>query len=599
MDMAKPTIRFKGYQDDWEQRKLGDVVEDYVEKTTVEDQYPVLTSSQRKGIVLQDDFFAGDRVNQNGNIGYFIIPRGYFAFRSRSDNDVFVFNRNDAVDMGIISYFYPVFKPRGVDSDFLLRRLNYGLEDQIKINSEGTGQHVLSLKKFKNMIGLFPSYEEQKKIGSYFSQIDHLITLHQRKCDETKRLKKYMLQKMFPQNGEKVPEIRFSGFTDDWEQRKLGDIGKARSGVGFPDAEQGGVTGIPFFKVSDMNLDGNENEMTVANNYVTAEQIAVHRWSPITELPAIFFAKVGAAVMLNRKRLCRFPFLLDNNTMAYSLGSTKWDADFAKALFGTVDLTSLVQVGALPSYNAGDVESMEIYLPSLLEQEQLGGFFKQLDTLITLHQRECISFTARAGRLILTANKKRNTSSWEQRKFSDITFPAGEKNKDNLPLESYSITNEHGFVPQDEKFENGGTMREADKRMYYIVSPNSFAYNPARINVGSIGYQNIGKNVIVSSLYEVFKTSEDVDDRLLWHWFKSPDFQKLIMQLQEGGVRLYFYYDKLCMGEVSLPSLEEQRKIGKLFDTLDNLITLHQRKPFLMKWRTSDANRNQTNRLVL
>ena len=71
------------------------------------------------------------------------------------------------------------------------------------------------------------------------------------------------------------------------------------------------------------------------------------------------------------------------------------------------------------------------------------------------------------------------SDAWEQRKFSDITFPAGEKNRDNLPLESYSITNEHGFVPQDEKFENGGTMREADKRMYYIVSPNSFAYNPA------------------------------------------------------------------------------------------------------------------------
>ena len=136
-------------------------------------------------------------------------------------------------------------------------------------------------------------------------------------------------------------------------------------------------------------------------------------------------------------------------------------------------------------------------------------------------------------------------------------------------------------MPQDEKFGNGGTMREADKRMYYIVSPNSFAYNPARINVGSIGYQNTGKNVIVSSLYEIFKTSDDVDDRLLWHWFKSPDFQKLIWQLQEGGVRLYFYYDKLCMGEVSLPSLEEQRKIGKFFDTLDNLITLHQRQPFL------------------
>ena len=240
-----------------------------------------------------------------------------------------------------------------------------------------------------------------------------------------------------------------------------------------------------------------------------------------------------------------------------------------------------------------------ICMPSVPEQKRIGLFFENLDNLITLHQRQPFLHSPPDISLIVQLTPPFYTFSWEQRKFSDITFPAGEKNKDNLPLESYSITNEHGFVPQDEKFENGGTMREADKRMYYIVSPNSFAYNPARINVGSIGYQNIGKNVIVSSLYEVFKTSEDVDDRLLWHWFKSPDFQKLIMQLQEGGVRLYFYYDKLCMGEVSLPLLEEQRKIGKLFDTLDNLITLHQRKPFLMKWRTSDANRNQTNRLVL
>ena len=224
---------------------------------------------------------------------------------------------------------------------------------------------------------ILPQRSEQTLIGAFFQQLDNLITLHQRQP--------------FLHS---TPEISLTVqlihpfYTSSWEQRKLGDIGKARSGVGFPDAEQGGVTGIPFFKVSDMNLDGNENEMIVANNYVTAEQIADHRWSPITELPAIFFAKVGAAVMLNRKRLCRFPFLLDNNTMAYSLSPTKWDADFAKALFGTVDLTSLVQVGALPSYNAGDVESMGIYLPSLFEQEQIGAFFKLLDNLITLHQRK-------------------------------------------------------------------------------------------------------------------------------------------------------------------------------------------------------------------
>lgn len=104
------------------------------------------------------------------------------------------------------------------------------------------------------------------------------------------------------------------------------------------------------------------------------------------------------------------------------------------------------------------------------------------------------------------------TNDWEQRGFSQITYPAGEKIRDNLPYESYSVTNEHGFIPQNEQFENGGTMATADKSMYYIVTPNSFAYNPARINVGSIGYYEKPENVIVSSLYEVFKTTTDVND---------------------------------------------------------------------------------------
>ena len=116
--------------------------------------------------------------------------------------------------------------------------------------------------------------------------------------------------------------------------------------MGFPDAEQGGTSGTPFFKVSDMNNDGNENEMNVANNYVTDAQIAARRWSLIEEVPAIFFAKVGAAVMLNRKRLCRFPFLLDNNTMAYSLGKNQWDADFAKALFGFGKYMFCIEIGS-------------------------------------------------------------------------------------------------------------------------------------------------------------------------------------------------------------------------------------------------------------
>ena len=170
------------------------------------------------------------------------------------------------------------------------------------------------------------------------------------------------------------------------------------------------------------------------------------------------------------------------------------------------------------------------------------------------------------------------TDPWEQRKFVDFVEASGIRNKDNLQLESYSVSNDRGFVPQDEQFENGGTMRDADKTAYWIVEPGSFAYNPARINVGSIGYQSTRKNVIVSSLYEVFKTNHSCDDHFLWHWFKSSLFTKQIEMLQEGGVRLYFFFDKLQKSEIWMPNVDEQRKIGQQFDQLDSLITLHQRK---------------------
>lgn len=171
----------------------------------------------------------------------------------------------------------------------------------------------------------------------------------------------------------------------------MGEVGSCQSGIGFPDAEQGGTEGIPFFKVSDMNISGNEYELLFSNNYVTQEQIERKKWKPITEVPAMFFAKVGAAVMLNRKRLVNTPFLLDNNTMAYKFGDA-WDTNFGRTLFDTINLASLVQVGALPSYNANDVEGIEIALPTLEEQKQIGEYFRNLDSLITLHQRKFMLF---------------------------------------------------------------------------------------------------------------------------------------------------------------------------------------------------------------
>lgn len=186
-----------------------------------------------------------------------------------------------------------------------------------------------------------------------------------------------------------VPQIRFAGFTDPWEQRKLGELGFAQSGIGFPDAEQGGSEGIPFFKVSDMNTPGNERELVISNNYVTADQIARMSWHPICQVPVIFFAKVGAAVLLNRKRLVNEPFLLDNNTMAFSMDPNRLDSQFGQSLFERIDLTSLVQVGALPSYNASDVEDMTVSLPDHMdEQRQIGRYLARLDSLITLHQRK-------------------------------------------------------------------------------------------------------------------------------------------------------------------------------------------------------------------
>ena len=377
-----------------------------------------------------------------------------------------------------------------------------------------------------------------------------------------------------------APAIRFKGFSDAWEQRKLGEL---------------------VDRVVRKNTNNESTlPLTISAQYGLVDQITYFNNRVASRDVSNYYLVLNGEFAYNKSTSDGYPFGAVKRLDLYEKGvlSTLYivftpkkeqqiDSDFLTVFFDTdrwhKGVAERAAEGArnhgLLNISAEDFFDIDLSVPKdVAEQKQIGAFIRQLNHLITLHQRQPFLHSPPDISLIVQLTPPFYTFSWEQRKFSEITFLSGEKNRENLPLESYSITNESGFVPQDEKFENGGTMREADKRMYYIVSPNSFAYNPARINVGSIGYQNTGKNVIVSSLYEIFKTSDDVDDRLLWHWFKSPDFQKLIWQLQEGGVRLYFYYDKLCMGEVSLPSLEEQRKIGKFFDTLDNLITLHQRE---------------------
>ena len=391
-----PTIRFRDFTDDWEQRKLEDFgratggtsiesefnkegkykvisIGSYSENSTYTDQgiRCNLTEKTQNRILNKNDLtmILNDKTAVGRIIGRVLLIE--------QDNSYVYNQRTERIEPNKNKY----------DPLFLYEMLNApGIRSKIVRQCQGNTQIYVNWPVIANQKYKIPELKEQKIIGFFLKDLDHLITLHQRKLDQLKTLKKYFLQNMFPAKGEKVPRIRFKGFTGDWEQRKLGDLGKARSGIGFPNDEQGGKDGIPFYKVSDMNNAGNEHEMITANNYVTREQIARKGWSVIEEVPAIFFAKVGAAVLLNRKRLCRFPFLLDNNTMAYSIDRSVLNTDFAKTLFETIDLTALIQVGALPSYNAGDVENVNVVIPRMAEQKKIGANFKKLDNLITLHQ---------------------------------------------------------------------------------------------------------------------------------------------------------------------------------------------------------------------
>ena len=377
-----PKLRFKGFTDAWEQRKLGDICQVTMGQSPDGTTYSELPL----GYILVQG-------NADLNNGW-VCPRTWTTQKTKTaeEGDLILSVRAPAGAVGKTSY--NVVIGRGVagikGNEFIYQSLiKMDLGGYWRTIAAGSTFESINSDAVNNAKLMVPQdIEEQNIVGGYLYLFDKLITLHQRKLERLKNVKKSMLDKMFPKDGEVVPEIRFKGFTDAWEQRKLGEIGKCQSGIGFPDAEQGGKNGTPFYKVSDMNNSGNEQEMTYANNYVTDEQIIRKNWKPIMEVPAVIFAKVGAAIMLNRKRLCRFSFLLDNNTMAYKFGE-KWDTNFGKTIFEKIDLTELIQIGALPSYNTTDVENIDIKMPTdMNEQRVLGQYFASLDNLITLHQRK-------------------------------------------------------------------------------------------------------------------------------------------------------------------------------------------------------------------
>ncbi|MDD6068116.1 MAG: restriction endonuclease subunit S [Succinivibrio sp.] len=196
-----PELRFPEFTGDWEQRKVNSLIEEFSEKTTQNNQYPVLTSS-RKGIFLQTDYFSGNQVASIDNTGYNIVPKGYFTYRHMSDDEIFYFNINDIVDRGIVSTLYPVFKAKDkvADSYFLRYVLNYGEEFRkyAILQKQGGSRTYMYLKKLKELELTIPhSFDEQVVISTFLLKIDNIITLHQRELDTLKKLKKGLLQNMF------------------------------------------------------------------------------------------------------------------------------------------------------------------------------------------------------------------------------------------------------------------------------------------------------------------------------------------------------------------------------------------------------------------
>ncbi len=394
----------------------------------------------------------------------------------------------------------------------------------------------------------------------------------------------------------KYPQLRFKGFTDPWVQSKLGEVGKTQSGIGFPDAEQGGTEGVPFYKVSDMNKPGNEHEMVNANNYVNYEQLSRKKWKIIETVPAVIFAKVGAAIMLNRKRLVTSPFLIDNNTMAYVFDGS-WNIDFGKTLFETINLPRYAQVGALPSYNGSDIESIEVTLPNKGEQVKLGAFFKSLDDNITLHQRKLDLLKEQKKGYLQKMFPKNGAKvpelrfagfadAWEQRKLIDLLnqpITDGPHETPNLVEKGIPFISADAIVDNRIDFsrKRGFITEEYDLQCRKKYGPELYDVYLVKSGstVGKVAIVETTKQFNIWSPLAAMRCKGKTNPYFLYFLFQTKENQNQVKSKASNGTQPNLSMRELEQFNVQISPLhDEQQKIGAFFKQLDSLITLHQRK---------------------
>ena len=384
--MGKPKIRFKGYTEDWEQRKFGDIaVRESVTQTSTSD----IPSVEYEDVVAEEGRLNKDiRLKENEKSGIAFDGSQVLYGKLRP----YLHNWLNPDFKGVAVGDWWVLRPIATDKNFLYRLIQTQQFDNIANQSAGSKMPRADWNLISNSMFMIPSSEEEQgKIGAYFRSLDSLITLHQRKCDETKKLKKCMLQKMFPRDGEKVPEIRFSGFTGDWKQRKLGEIvnriTRKNSNLisELPltiSAQQGLIDQNEFFDKRVASKD-------VSGYYLIKKGEFAYNKSTSNDAPW------GAI-----KRLDRYENgVLSTLYIVFEIkDETVANSDFLVAYYNTnLWHKGIHEIAAEGARNHGllniapvDFFKTKLKLPNdIEEQEEIGDYFKKIDSLITFHQQKC------------------------------------------------------------------------------------------------------------------------------------------------------------------------------------------------------------------
>ena len=354
---------------------MGEVVERITRKNENLESTLPLTISAQYGLINQNEFF-DKRIASKDVSGYFLVRNGEFAYNKSTSSDApwGAIKRLDRYESGVLSTLYIVFKisdERKTSSDYIVTYYNTDLWHKgiQAIAAEGARNHgllnVAPADFFETSLTMPKDYAEQQKIGSFFQQLDNLITLHQRKYDKLQVLKKAMLEKMFPKNGGSVPEIRFKGFTDAWEQRKLGALCvEFKSGDFISASDIAENEAYPVY--GGNGLRGFTNHYNHDGEYALIGRQGALCGNVNYAVGKSYFTEHAVAVRANKTNQTRFLYYL----------------------FSTMNLGQYSGQSAQPGLAVGNLVELENVVPSKPEQEKIASFLSSLDNLITLHQRE-------------------------------------------------------------------------------------------------------------------------------------------------------------------------------------------------------------------